>query len=58
MNFQTSLPLPAEEVAECQNKGKELAARDNLKTPTEYIIVAVPFRADAARHPIQGRLTR
>jgi hypothetical protein len=33
-----------------QEKGKELVTQPNMKTPIEYIIVAVPFHADAATH--------
>ena len=33
-----------------QEKGKEFVTQDNMKTPIEYTIVAVPFHADAATH--------
>ena len=33
-----------------QEKGKEFVTQPNMKTPIEYIIVAVPFHADAATH--------
>jgi hypothetical protein len=33
-----------------QEKGQESVIQDNMKTPIEYTIVAVPFHADAATH--------
>ena len=33
-----------------QENGKELVSQDNMKASIEYIIVAVPFHADAATH--------
>ena len=33
-----------------QEKGNEFVTKPNMKTPIEYIIVAVPFHADAATH--------
>jgi hypothetical protein len=33
-----------------QEEGEKLLTQANMKTPIEYIIVAVPFHADAATH--------
>ena len=33
-----------------QENGKELVTPDNMKPSNEYVIVAVPFHADAATH--------
>jgi hypothetical protein len=33
-----------------QENGKEVMTQDNIKALIEYIIVAVPFHADAATH--------
>jgi hypothetical protein len=33
-----------------QAQGKEFLTQDKMKPPIEYIIVAVPFHADAATH--------
>jgi hypothetical protein len=33
-----------------RKKGKETGTQETMKTPIEYIIVAVPFHADAATH--------
>ena len=41
----------ADRIGGCRpEQEKELVTQDNMKTPIEYTIVAVPFHADAATH--------
>ena len=42
---------PADRISRAvQEKGKEPVTQNNIKASIEYIIVAVPFHADAATH--------